>query len=69
MSRIVVLAGNRYDTGKEAALTELTVCLEDYNPDEGTAYINEVMADDDANDPYLDIYQHCLQSPGTPFRA
>jgi hypothetical protein len=32
--------------------------LDDYNPDEGAAHINEVMAEDDANDPYLDSYQH-----------
>ena len=31
--------------------------LDEYNPDEGAAHINEVMAEDDANDPYLEIYQ------------
>jgi hypothetical protein len=34
------------------------LALEDYNPDEGAAYINEVMAEDDAKDPYLESYQH-----------
>ena len=34
------------------------LALDDYNPDEGASYINEVMADDDANDPYLESYQH-----------
>ncbi len=34
------------------------VALEDYDPDEGAGYINEVMADDDAKDPYLESYQH-----------
>ena len=34
------------------------LALDDYNPDEGAAFINEVMADDDANDPYLESYQH-----------
>ena len=32
--------------------------LDDYNPDEGASHINEVMADDDANDPFLESYQH-----------
>jgi hypothetical protein len=32
--------------------------LDDYDPDEGAAYINEVMAQDDAKDPYLESYQH-----------
>jgi hypothetical protein len=31
--------------------------LEDYDPDEGATYINEVMAEDDANDPLLESYQ------------
>ncbi len=34
------------------------LALNDYDPDEGAAYINEVMAEDDANDPYLESYQH-----------
>ncbi len=33
------------------------LALDDYDPDEGAGYLNEVMADDDANDPYLDSYQ------------
>ncbi len=33
------------------------LALDDYDPDEGTGYINEVMAEDDANDPYLERYQ------------
>ena len=32
--------------------------MEEYDPDEGAAYINEVMAEDDAKDPYLESYQH-----------
>lgn len=32
--------------------------LDDYDPDEGAGYINEVMAEDDAKDPYLESYQH-----------
>jgi hypothetical protein len=31
---------------------------DDYDPDEGAALVNEVMADDDANDPLLESYQH-----------
>jgi hypothetical protein len=34
------------------------LALDDYNPDEGAGYINEVMAEDDAKDPYLESYQH-----------
>lgn len=34
------------------------LALEDYDPDEGAATINEVMAEDDAKDPYLESYQH-----------
>jgi hypothetical protein len=29
-----------------------------YDPDEGAAFINEVMAEDDAQDPLLESYQH-----------
>ena len=31
---------------------------EEYDPDEGLGYINEVMAEDDAGDPLLEGYQH-----------
>ena len=34
------------------------LALDDYDPDEGAGYINEVMAEDDARDPYLESYQH-----------
>jgi hypothetical protein len=34
------------------------LALDDYNPDEGAGSTNEVMAEDDAKDPYLDSYQH-----------
>jgi hypothetical protein len=34
------------------------LALEDYDPDEGAKYMNEVMAEDDAKDPYLQSYQH-----------
>ena len=37
---------------------KVLLALDDYNPDEGAGYINEVMAEDDANDPYLKSYQH-----------
>jgi len=30
------------------------LALDDYDPKEGAAYINEVMAGDDAKDPYLE---------------
>jgi hypothetical protein len=34
------------------------LALDDYHPDEGAKYMNEVMAEDDAKDPYLQSYQH-----------
>ena len=34
------------------------LALDDYDPDEGPASINEIMAEDDANDPLLESYQH-----------
>jgi hypothetical protein len=34
------------------------LALDDYDPDEGAGYINEVMAEDDAKDPYLETYQN-----------
>ena len=34
------------------------ISLDEYDPDEGAAFINEIMADDDAKDPYLESYQH-----------
>ena len=34
------------------------LALDDYDPEEGAGYINEVMAEDDAKDPYLASYQH-----------
>jgi hypothetical protein len=34
------------------------LALDDYDPEEGAGYINEVMADDDARDPYLESYQN-----------
>jgi hypothetical protein len=33
------------------------LALEDYDPDEGAAYVNEIMAEDDAHDPLLESYQ------------
>jgi len=34
------------------------LALDDFDPEEGAAYVNEVMAEDDANDPHLESYQH-----------
>jgi hypothetical protein len=36
--------------------------LTDYEPDEGALLINEVMSDDDANDPLLESYQQLAPS-------
>jgi hypothetical protein len=32
--------------------------VDDYDPDEGVAYVNEIMAENDAQDPRLESYQH-----------
>ena len=32
--------------------------MSQYDPEEGTAYVNEIMAEDDASDPLLESYQH-----------
>ncbi len=32
--------------------------MDDYDPGEAAGYMNEVMAEDDAKDPYLQSYQH-----------
>jgi hypothetical protein len=34
------------------------LALDDFDPDEAGAHVNEIMADDDAKDPYLESYQH-----------
>ncbi len=34
------------------------LALDDYDPDEGMGYVNEVLAEDDAGDPLLESYQH-----------
>ena len=39
------------------------LAADEYDPDEGAAYINEVMADDDAKDPLLESYQHYGKRP------
>jgi hypothetical protein len=36
------------------------LALDDYDPDEGAGYVNEVMTEDDANDPHLEKYQQLL---------
>jgi hypothetical protein len=41
------------------------LALDDYDPDEGAAYVNEVMAEDDANDPLLESCQHYGEQAGT----
>lgn len=32
--------------------------LDDFDREEGAAYVNEIMAEDDINDPHLESYQH-----------
>jgi hypothetical protein len=46
--------GKRYARFKGAAVLP----ADDGDAEEGAAYVNEVMAEDDANDPYLESYQH-----------
>jgi hypothetical protein len=40
-----------------------SLALDDYDPDEGAAYVNEVMTADDAKDPLLESYQHYGKHP------
>jgi hypothetical protein len=51
--------------GREPSLPE-SIAMDDYDPDEGSAFINEVMAEDDAKDPYLETYQS--RGPSCPTR-
>jgi hypothetical protein len=39
------------------------LALDDYDPDDAAAYVNEVMAEDDANDPLLESYQKYGKTP------
>jgi hypothetical protein len=39
------------------------LALDDYDPDEGAPYVNEVMAEDDAADPLLESYQRYGKQP------
>jgi hypothetical protein len=39
------------------------LALDEYDPDEGAALVNEVMAEDDANDPLLEGYQRYGKPP------
>ena len=34
------------------------LAMDDYDPEEGAADVNEIMAEDDADDPYLESYQN-----------
>lgn len=44
---------------RQAVYERLKAVLDvgEYNPDEGTALVNEIMAEDDAHDPLLESYQ------------
>jgi hypothetical protein len=48
----VLVRSETYRKMKSLFLTD------DYDPDEGMILMNEVMAEDDANDPLLESYQH-----------
>ncbi len=39
------------------------LALDDYDPEEGSALVNEVMAEDDAGDPLLESYQKYKEQP------
>src|SRR5947209_12888787 len=47
------------------------LALDDYDPNEGAGFINEVMAEDDAKDPYLESYRarsaSVIRNEGTRF--
>lgn len=34
------------------------LALDNYDPDEGATFVNEIMAGDDVKDPSMDSYQH-----------
>ncbi|MBW3597833.1 MAG: hypothetical protein KY475_11230 [Planctomycetes bacterium] len=34
------------------------ITMDEYDPEEGAAHINEIMAEDDAKVPYLESYKH-----------
>jgi hypothetical protein len=53
----VLLRREAYERIKEL------LALDDYDPAEGAAYINEIMAEDDARDPYLESYQQDRKEP------
>ena len=40
------------------------LALDEYDPEQGAAFINEVMAEDDAGDPLLESYQRYVSRPG-----
>jgi len=52
--------GETYVLVRREAYERLKAVLspDEYDPEEGAAYVNEVMAEDDADDPYLESYQH-----------
>jgi hypothetical protein len=37
--------------------------LDEYDPEEGAAYVNEIMAEDDVHDPLLGTYQKYGKAP------
>ena len=39
------------------------MALDEYNPDEGAAYVNEIMAEDDAHDRLLETNQNYGKAP------
>ena len=40
-----------------------SLALDDFDPDEGAAYVNEAMSEDDAKDPLLESYQQYGKRP------
>lgn len=57
--------GETYVLIRRAAYERMKTLLamDDYDPDEGLAHVNEVMAEDDAHDPLLDSYQSYRKAP------
>ena len=45
------------------------LALDDYDPDEGIGYVNEVLAEDDAKDLFLESYQKYVLAIHSPLRV
>jgi hypothetical protein len=53
----VMIKANELVRKKAFDRLKALLAMDDYDPDQGMAHINEAMAEDDANDPLLESYQ------------